>query len=73
MKNWGGCSVIRSRGFMFRRSSVKRTGKHDMNLSWIVIGIVGSFVVFHFIRGFISGLGITGRPKFKVVRYEETE
>jgi hypothetical protein len=38
---------------------------------WIVIGIVGSFVAYHFVLGFIGGLGIRRKPRFKVIWPEE--
>jgi hypothetical protein len=44
-----------------------------MTALWIVTGIVGSFFVYHFVRGFIEGLGLRRKPKFRVIHFDEEE
>lgn len=38
---------------------------------WIVLSAIGIFIGYHFVLGFIEGLGIRRKPKLRVVHIEE--
>lgn len=42
-----------------------------MTLLWIVLGLIGLFVAYHFALGFFQALGMRPRPKFRVISFDQ--
>lgn len=42
-----------------------------MLVLWIVLSAIGIFFGYHFVLGFIEGLGIHRKPRLRIVRNEE--
>jgi hypothetical protein len=44
-----------------------------MIILWIVLGLLGVFLLYHFVVGFIEGLGIRRKPRLRVFRPQQRQ
>jgi hypothetical protein len=48
-----------------------RAKEVPMTMLWIVLGLIGVFLAYHFALGFFQALGIRHRPKFRVIGFDK--